>query len=65
MTHKTLRLGIFSLIGVSLATPASAATENWATLDGNWAVDSNWLPAGVPASGDDVKIVFADAAHEQ
>ena len=60
MTHKTVSLGIFLLLGVLLGTPANAVTKNWAVGDGNWAVDSNWLPVGVPTSLDDAIIVFSD-----
>ncbi|HEX4413063.1 MAG TPA: hypothetical protein VH107_05500, partial [Lacipirellulaceae bacterium] len=42
------------------ALSTSAAPKNWAAGDGNWAVDNNWSPVGVPQSTDDANIVFTN-----
>ena len=42
---------------MSQTQTALAATKTWAAFSGNWSVNGNWLPSGVPASGDSVSIV--------
>ncbi len=37
-----------------------AVTRDWIAADGNWSEPSNWMPTGVPTSGDVVSIGFAD-----
>src|SRR5215212_2540634 len=47
-----------TLFAVVVSTSAFAVTKNWVntSADGNWGTASNWSPAGVPTSVDDVVV---------
>ncbi len=61
MMLKSSWLGFSALLLTACtALSTSAAIKNWATSDGNWSVDNNWLPVGVPQATDDANIVFGD-----
>lgn len=44
-----------------VASAASVTTKIWATDTGNWNVDANWTPAGIPVAGEYVWIDRPDA----
>ncbi len=60
-SHRFPRLRGLAVIAFAIALgllavlPAGAATWTWANpAGGTWSTPSNWSPAGVPATGDDV-----------
>src|SRR5688572_13411435 len=60
-TARAVSVGFLALV---LSSPAFAVTKTWTnnngTGDGKWNTASNWSPAGVPTSADDVEIGVTD-----
>ncbi len=60
-TARAVSVGFLALV---LSSPALAVTKTWTNNngsgDGKWNTPSNWSPAGVPTSSDDVEIGVTD-----
>ncbi len=57
-----MRLTICALVAAGLVVyPAAGGDKDWDTTSGNWHTATNWDPAGVPTSGDNVWIGYHTA----
>jgi hypothetical protein len=57
---RTTRIWLPMIVALSLVLPAHAVIKDWNDGTGIWSEPTNWTPAGVPAAGDTVNVVFAD-----
>ena len=54
---KLVTLAVVVCLLALAAGSATAATKTWNVSSGNWNVSGNWNPSGIPASGDEARIV--------